>query len=132
MMATKKTNKTKKKLTSSEIMERVIDVEELEKRKQTLIKEEVLSKEEEIITIKEKRWWELPMKKTLFKTEKYKGKFYGQYEGWSENVWIGPYDTEKQLNDVIKSYVEETKKPVMDRNIENVHSIVLKIKEITL
>ena len=41
-------------------------------------------------------------------------------------------DTEKQLNDVIKSYVEETKKPVMDRNIENVHSIVLKIKEITL
>lgn len=132
MMATKKTNKTKKKLTSSEIMERVIDVEELEKRKQTLIKEEALSKEKEIVTIKEKQWWELPMKKTLFKTEKYKGKFYGQYEGWSENVWIGPYDTEKQLNDVIKSYVEETKKPVMDRNIENVHSIVLKIKEITL
>ena len=124
-MVAKKNSKTKKKLTSSEIMERVIDVEELEKRKQTLIKEEV-------VTIKEKRWWELPMKKTLFKTEKYKGKFYGQYEGWSENVWIGPYDTEKQLNDVIKSYVEETKKPVMDRNIENVHSIVLKIKEITL
>jgi hypothetical protein len=124
-MVVKKNSKTKKKLTSSEIMERVIDVEELEKRKQTLIKEEV-------VTIKEKRWWELPMKKTLFKTEKYKGKFYGQYEGWSENVWIGPYDTEKQLNDVIKSYVEETKKPVMDRNIENVHSIVLKIKEITL
>lgn len=123
-MVVKKNSKTKKKLTSSEIMERVIDVEELEKRKQTLIKE--------VVTIKEKRWWELPMKKTLFKTEKYKGKFYGQYEGWSENVWIGPYDTEKQLNDVIKSYVEETKKPVMDRNIENVHSIVLKIKEITL
>jgi hypothetical protein len=124
-MVAKKNSKAKKKLTSSEIMERVIDVEELEKRKQSLIKEEVL-------TIKEKRWWELPMKKTLFKTEKYKGKFYGQYEGWSENVWIGPYDTEKQLNDVIKSYVEETKKPVMERNIKNVHSIVLKIKEITL
>lgn len=124
-MVAKKNSKAKKKLTSSEIMERVIDVEELEKRKQSLIKEE-------IVTIKEKRWWELPMKKTLFKTEKYKGKFYGQYEGWSENVWIGPYDTEKQLNDVIKSYVEETKKPVMERNIKNVHSIVLKIKEITL
>ena len=131
-MVAKKNSKTKKKLTSSEIMERVIDVEELEKRKQTLIKEEAFSKDEEVVTIKEKRWWELPMKKTLFKTEKYKGKFYGQYEGWSENVWIGPYDIEKQLNDVIKSYVEETKKPVMDRNIENVHSIVLKIKEITL
>ena len=101
-------------------------ISELKKKK-----EEAFSKEE-VVTIKEKRWWELPMKKTLFKTEKYKGKFYGQYEGWSENVWIGPYDTEKQLNDVIKSYVEETKKPVMDRNIENVHSIVLKIKEITL
>lgn len=93
-MVVKKNSKTKKKLTSSEIMERVIDVEELEKRKQTLIKEEAFSKEE-VVTIKEKRWWELPMKKTLFKTEKYKGKFYGQYEGWSENVWIGPYDTEK-------------------------------------
>lgn len=130
-MVAKKNSKAKKKLTSSEIMERVIDVEELEKRKQSLIKEEAFPKEE-VVTIKEKRWWELPMKKTLFKTEKYKGKFYGQYEGWSENVWIGPYDTEKQLNDVIKSYVEETKKPVMERNIKNVHSIVLKIKEITL
>lgn len=47
-MVVKKNSKTKKKLTSSEIMERVIDVEELEKRKQTLIKEEV-------VTIKEKR-----------------------------------------------------------------------------
>ena len=43
-MVAKKNSKTKKKLTSSEIMERVIDVEELEKRKQTLIKEEAFSK----------------------------------------------------------------------------------------
>ena len=50
-MVVKKNSKTKKKLTSSEIMERVIDVEELEKRKQKLIKEEVLSKEEEIVTV---------------------------------------------------------------------------------
>lgn len=127
-MVVKKNSKSKKKLTSSEIMERVIDVEELEKRKQNLVKEESASKEETVIE-KEKQWWQLPMKKALFKTKKHEGKFYGQYEGWSENVWIGPYDTEKRLNDVIKSYVEETKKPVMDRNIENVHSIVLKIKE---
>lgn len=127
-MVVKKNSKTKKKLTSSEIMERVIDVEELEKRKQTLIKEEAFSKEE-VVTIKEKQWWQLPMKKTLFKTKKHEGKFYGQYEGWNECVWIGPYDTEKQLNDVIKSYVEETKKPPMDRDIKNIHSVVLKIKE---
>lgn len=43
-MVAKKNSKTKKKLTSSEIMERVIDVEELEKRKQTLIKEEAFQK----------------------------------------------------------------------------------------
>lgn len=43
-MVVKKNSKTKKKLTSSEIMERVIDVEELEKRKQTLIKEEAFFK----------------------------------------------------------------------------------------
>jgi len=127
-MVVKKNSKAKKKLTSSEIMERVIDVEELEKRKQNLVKEEPVSKEETVIE-KEKQWWQLPMKKALFKTKKHEGKFYGQYEGWSENVWIGPYDTEKRLNDVIKSYVEETKKPVMDRNIKNVHSILLNIKE---
>lgn len=127
-MVTKKNGKSKKKLTSSEIMERVIDVEELEKRKQNLVKEEPVSKEETVIE-KEKQWWQLPMKKALFKTKKHEGKFYGQYEGWKECIWIGPYDTEKRLNDVIKSYVEETKKPVMDRNIKNVHSILLNIKE---
>jgi hypothetical protein len=127
-MVAKKNGKSKKKLTSSEIMERVIDVEELEKRKQNLVKEEPVSKEETVIE-KEKQWWQLPMKKALFKTKKHEGKFYGQYEGWKECIWIGPYDTEKRLNDVIKSYVEETKKPVMDRNIKNVHSILLNIKE---
>lgn len=127
-MVVKKNSKSKKKLTSSEIMERVIDVEELEKRKQNLVKEESVSKEETVIE-KEKQWWQLPMKKALFKTKKHEGKFYGQYEGWKECIWIGPYDTEKRLNDVIKSYVEETKKPVMDRNIKNVHSILLNIKE---
>lgn len=53
-MVAKKNSKAKKKLTSSEIMERVIDVEELEKRKQSLIKEEAFPKEE-VVTIKEKR-----------------------------------------------------------------------------
>lgn len=128
-MIVKKNSKVKKKLSASEIMERVIDVEELEKRKQTLIKEESSLKEEKIVTIKEKQWWEFPMKKTFFKIEKYEDKFYAQYKDWNENIWIGPYDSEKQLNAVIKSYVEETKKPVMNRNIENIHSIVLKIKK---
>lgn len=128
-MAIKKVSKTKKKkLTSSEIMERVIDVEELEKRKQITIKEEPTIVEENV-THRGKQWWELPMKKSLFKTTKYNGKFYGQYDAWSSDVWIGPYDTEKQLNDVIKSYVEETKKPQNDRDIKNIHSIILKIKE---
>lgn len=128
-MAIKKVSKTKKKkLTGSEIMERVIDVEALEKRKQVIVKEEPII-ENEVITTKEKQWWELPMKKSLFKTQKYEDKYYGQYDAWKNDVWIGPYDTEKELNDVIKSYVEETKKPQKDRDIKNIHSIILKIKE---
>ena len=74
-MVVKKNSKTKKKLTSSEIMERVIDVEELEKRKQTLIKEEAFSKDEEVVTIKEKRWWELPMKNRFLKLKNIKVSF---------------------------------------------------------
>lgn len=125
----KKTDKTtkKSKLTSSEIMERVIDVEELEKRKKATTKEEPTI-ETETVTQKEKQWWELPMKKSLFKTMKHDSKFYGQYEAWKGDVWIGPYDTDKELNEVIKSYVDETKKPIKDRNIKNIHSTILKIK----
>lgn len=122
----KKTIKHKSKLSSSEIMEKVINVEELEKRKQILIKEEIILPEEEEVLIKEKQWWEYPMKKTFFKHKKFEGKHYSQYEGWRDDVWIGPYNSEQELNDVIKSYIEETKKPIGERKIENIHSIIIK------
>lgn len=75
-MVVKKNSKSKKKLTSSEIMERVIDVEELEKRKQNLVKEESASKEETVIE-KEKQWWQLPMKKLFLKLKSMKVSFMG-------------------------------------------------------
>ena len=71
-------------------------------------------------------WFEKPMTKDKFKViEHTDNKWYAQYEGWKTNVWIGGYDTEKDVNDVIKSYIKETKKPPMYRNITNVHSVLL-------
>lgn len=121
----KKSTKHKSKLSSSEIMEKVINIEELEKRKQTLVKEEIIVPEEKEVLIKEKRWWEVPMKKTFFKHKKIEAKHYAQYEGWKKDVWIGPYNSEQELNEVIKSYIEETKKPIGERKIENIHSIII-------
>jgi hypothetical protein len=70
------------------------------------------------------------MTKDKFKViEHTDNKWYAQYEGWKTNVWIGGYDTEKDVNDVIKSYIKETKKPPMYRNITNVHSVLLEIEK---
>ena len=120
--------KRKPKLSPEEIMDRIIDKEQLKERKENVkqtIKEETKTEEPKQETKKELKWFEKPMTKDKFITKEINGKFYAQYEGWKQNVWIGEYETEKELDDVIKMYVKETKKPPMYRNITNVHSVLL-------
>ena len=124
--------KRKPKLSPEEIMERIIDREQLQERKENILKpkEEEKPKEEVKEVKKEVKWFEKPMTKDKFKViEHTDNKWYAQYEGWKTNVWIGGYDTEKDVNDVIKSYIKETKKPPMYRNITNVHSVLLDIEK---
>ena len=120
--------KRKPKLSPEEIMARIIDAEQLKERKETVksipnIEEKETDKEE----IKELKWFQKPMLKTKFTIKEINGKFYAQYEGWKSNIWIGSYDTEKELNDVINMYVKETKKKPIHRNMKNIHSVIIDI-----
>ena len=121
----------KKKKTIKEIMANIIDEESLNKRKKEIIEKndekiiELNENRSKVEIIEDKKWWELPMEKEKFKCKSHEGKYYAQYEGWNKNLWIGPYETKKDLNNVIKSYIEETKKNVLERNIQNIHSILL-------
>lgn len=65
------------------------------------------------------------MVKSKFKTRILNNEHYAQYETWPSRVWIGPYATEQELNEVINSYITESKKEVMYRNIKNLHSAIL-------
>lgn len=119
----------KKKLTTEEIMERIIDTDILEKRKS--VSKNNKEEKNTIIEVNknkievEKKWFQKPMVKDKFFVKEHNNKWYARYEDWKENIWIGAYDSEKELLDVIKSYIKETKKPPIDRNIKNIHSILI-------
>jgi hypothetical protein len=118
--------KKKQKLTTAEIMKIIIDEDLLKERKETAasaITKSTIIKEEKFI-IKPK-WFETQIKKSDFIIKEYENKFYARHNEWKNNIWIGAYDSEKELNDVINSYVKETKKKPMDRNIKGIKSILI-------
>lgn len=118
--------KRKKKLSLEEIMERIIDKESLRERKpiSTNKELEIEPSEKDKVEI-ERKWFEKPMVKDKFIIKEIENKFYAQYEGWKENIWIGAYNNEQELIDVIKMYIKETKKKPIDRNMKNIHSVLL-------
>lgn len=116
-------NKTKKKSSPKELMDIVVDKELLNERKNK-------ANNSENSNIKEERKYNLNqqwdnMTRDNFITKEINGEFYARYKTWSKRVWIGPYTTEKELNKVIDSYIKETKKEVLKRDIKNIHSIIL-------
>lgn len=118
--------KKKQKLTTAEIMKAIIDEDLLKERKETAtsaITKSTIIKEEKFI-IKPK-WFEIPIKKSDFIIKEHENKFYARHNEWKENIWIGAYDSEKELNDVINMYVKETKKKPIERNMKNIHSILI-------
>lgn len=124
-----KVKKGKPKIPTKELMDKIVDKLELERRKEKNIS---TSKESSIVEENndgdiEKKWWQLPINKKDFIKKNIDNKYYGHHKDWKEHIWIGAYDSEKELDKVIKSYVDETKKPPMYRKIENIHSIIIEI-----
>ena len=77
------------------------------------------------------RWFEQPMTADCFTTKTDRdGKFYAQHNAWKKTIWIGPYNSEEELNKIIKKYIANSKKKPMERLwIEGLHSIIMKDKD---
>lgn len=125
MTETKKIRKKKpKKLSAEQIMSLVVDEDLLKENKSQRAKQNV-SKESDNEPKQEakKTWFDNLSKKDFIKKEK-DGKFYARHIKWKSFIWIGAYGSEKELDAVINSYVKEVKKPPIERDIKNIHSIV--------
>ena len=112
---------------TKDILERVTikkDLDDIKKNK------EELSKKNNKVTPKKLpkivQWWEKELKIDEFVTKENNGKWFGHYSVWKKNIWIGPYESEQEVNKVIKDYVRESKKPIGSRILKNIHSIILK------
>lgn len=120
-------SKKKPKLTTEQILKTIINEDALESRRNKVKVVEVPIKEEIEEKVEEFKWWKEPMDKKLFTKKKIGNNYFAHYEHWKEEVWIGGYESSKELDLVIKSYVEETLKPFGQRDvIKNIKSIILK------
>lgn len=127
MKEKKESKEKKKKLSPKELMKIVVDEELLKQNKEATKEQGNVPKlnKEKVEIIVEKKWWELPISKDDFKIKKYEDKFYAHHKDWKDCVWIGPYESKKDINEVIKSYEIESNKPMMGRKLINVHSIII-------
>lgn len=52
--------------------------------------------------------------------------FYARHTEWKNTTWIGPYGSKEELEKVLKSYINNTKKPYGERKeVKNLHSAIL-------
>lgn len=64
----------------------------------------ILKKKEEKLP-----WYKRPIERTAFISRKAKdGKHYVRHKEWADNIWIGPYSSIEEVDDVINSYVEKS------------------------
>lgn len=120
----------KKKLTTEQIMEAIIDKDMLEERKNAASSKSkttvvIETKVDDSVEKEPLKWFELPIQKSDFKTKTIDKQHYAQHKEWNKRVWIGPYDSKKELDKVILLYVDEMKKNVLERNLYNVHSVII-------
>ncbi len=80
---------------------------------------------------KELKWYQKQISKEQFEIKKDKSnKYFAHHAAWKSTTWIGPYDTEEEVNAVIASYESTTKKPFGKRKaLKNVHSIIMTEKD---
>ncbi len=72
-------------------------------------------------------WYKRPIKREAFSSRLgADGKLYVHHCEWSKNIWIGPYKTKKDVDEIIDSYIKESLKAPLDRKTnKNIHSITV-------
>lgn len=75
--------------------------------------------------IKKLPWYRRPLIKEEFITRKGKdNKFYVQHNEWHRTIWVGPYNTSKDAEDIIESYLDESQKAPLDKKLDSkIHSV---------
>lgn len=122
----------RKKESTAEIMEAIIDRKALEERKRLAMPRK-LTEEEKATVVKTKalRWFQKPISEADFiRLKDNDGKVYARHTAWKDTVLIGPYNTSAELEAVIAEYVKNAKRSVMKRKqVKNLHSVVLPMEE---
>lgn len=86
-------------------------------------------KEEKILSTTEKLnnvpWYRRQLDRKEFTYNKGQdGKFYIQHNEWHKTIFVGPYKTVHEAEDVINSYIAESKKINLDKKVDSrVHSV---------
>lgn len=74
-------------------------------------------------------WYKRPIERSAFLSRKAKnGEYYIKHNEWSQHIWIGPYNTMKEVNDIIDSYIETSSVKPLDKvtSKENkIHSVCI-------
>lgn len=76
--------------------------------------------------VKQLPWYRRPIERGAFTSRKAKdGKYYVRHEEWAETIWIGPYKSPKDCDDIINSYVEKSFVKPLDRITvdKKIHSV---------
>ena len=81
------------------------------------------------IQIKESKtpWYRKPIERAAFSIKEGKdGKFYAHHNEWSKRIWIGPYKTKDDANQVINDYVMESLKGnLYGKKESSIHSTII-------
>ena len=78
--------------------------------------------------IKQLPWYRRPIERSAFIYKKAKdGKYYVRHNEWSKQIWIGPYQTKKDVNDIINSYVEKSLLSPLNKIVSKIeiHSVYI-------
>ena len=75
--------------------------------------------------IKKLPWFRRPIEKTAFSSREGRdGKLYVHHCEWSDHVWIGPYETKKDVDGIIQAYVDASLKSPLDKApFSPIHSV---------
>ena len=100
----------------------------MDKLKEFILRKRVV-KDSQTTEIKEVKipWYKRPLERSEFYYRKaINDKLYVRHEEWAKHTWIGPYDTKKDVENVVDAYVRESFKAPLDRKENrNIHSITV-------
>lgn len=71
-------------------------------------------------------WYKKPIERNAFISREGKdGKHYARHKEWSKEIWVGPYNTIQEVDELIDSYVRESEKEPLNRITINhgIHSV---------